>query len=71
MGNPTTTLDDGRREFLAILPWLPPHLTRQSHQESAPHKEEHDALMSMRVTKGGPWTELKGDLKPHTSNVTT
>jgi len=71
MGNPTTTLEDCRREFLAILPWLQLHLIRQSNQGSTPHKEECKALISARVTKGGLRTELASDLKPHTSSVTT
>jgi len=71
MGNPTTTLEDCHRDFVAILPWLQPHPIRRSHQGRAPNKEECEALKGPRVTKGGPQTGLKGDLKPHTSSVTT
>lgn len=60
MASHTTTLE----EFVTLLPWLQPHLTRHSKQGSTLHKEEHEVLTSVRVTK-------EGELKPCTSGVTT
>ena len=70
MGNQTTTLEDCQ-EFVALLPWLQPNLIKRSKQESAPYKEEREALNGARVTKGDPQTGLKGDLKPRTMGATT
>jgi len=71
MGSPTTTLEDCHPEFFTILPWLRPHLIRQSNQGSELHKEEREALTNAKVTKEGPQTELEGDLKPCSSSATT
>lgn len=38
--NHTTALEDFHREFMTLLPWLRPYLTKQSNQGSAPHKGE-------------------------------
>lgn len=46
--NHTTVLE----EFVAVLPWLRLHLTRQSEQGSATYKEEHDSPTDMRVIEG-------------------
>lgn len=71
MGSHTTALEDGCRECLALLPWLQPHLIRQSNHRSTPHEEENKALTSARVNKEGSRSRLEGDLKPHTGGATT
>lgn len=69
-GTHTTTVKDCRQEFLALLPWLQPHLITQSNDGSAPYKEEREVLIGTRVTKEGQWIRLKGDLKPRTMGAT-
>jgi len=71
MGSHTTALEDCRREFVASLPWLGLHLTRQSNQGSELQKEECVALTVTRIIEECPQTRLEGELKPLTGGVTT
>jgi len=57
--------------FMTLLPWVRPHLTRQSKQGRALQADEREALTGVRVAKEGPQTRLEGDLKHRIGGVTT
>lgn len=52
MGSDTIELEDCRPECVALLPWLRPHLTKQSNQGSTSCKEERAAMTVARVIEG-------------------
>lgn len=66
----TIALEYCRREFVTLLPWLRLHLTKQSDQGSAPHKEERMAPNITRIIKDYPQTKLEDELKSHTCGAT-
>lgn len=63
-----TTTSEG---FVALLPWLWPHLIRQRNWRSTPCQEEHEALTDFKVIVGYLWTRLEGVGKPRMGGVTT
>ena len=67
----TTTLKDCHQEFMTLLPWLRPLLTKHSNKGSAPHKIKHVALTVTREIEECPKTILEGELKSHIDGVTT
>jgi len=71
MSGDTNALEDFCREFVALLPWLRPHLTKQSNWGSAPDKEECATMIVAREIKECSRTRLKIELKPHTGGATT
>lgn len=67
----TTALEDFRREFMTLLPWLRPHLTKCNNEGSAPHEVERVASVVVREIEECPWTRLEGELESCTDGATT
>lgn len=71
MDGHTTTLEDCCQEFMTLLLWLRPHLTKDSNKGSAPHKVEHEAPVVERAIEECPWTIVEGEFKSFTDGETT
>jgi len=67
----TTRLEYCHQEFMTLLPWLRPHLTKHSNQGSALHMVEHVAPAVTREIEKFLQTILEGKLKSRTSGATT
>ena len=67
----TTELEGQRREFMTVLPWLRPHVTKRSNQGNTLHTIESAALAVTREIEDFTWTIMEGELKPHTGDATT
>lgn len=71
MDDRTTALEDCRRVFMTLLPWLRPQLTKCSSQGSALHIVECMTLTVAKAIEEFSRTILGDELKYRTGGATT
>lgn len=71
MDNQTLALEYCYRGFVTLLPWLRPHLTKQSNQRSTPQKKESAVLTVVRIIEKCPQARLEGELQSRTGGAAT